>query len=74
MTGDQLAALEAALAAIGPEICDLRDPMRALADRFPSDDPDLAPTLRKALAFINRAAAQLEFMVDEVEVRQENIA
>jgi hypothetical protein len=68
MTVDQLATLDA----IGPEVCDLRDHMRALADHFPPDDPDLAPTLCKALTLLNRAAAQLEFMVDEVEVRQED--
>jgi hypothetical protein len=68
MTVNQLMALDA----IGPEVCDLRDHMRALAAHFPPDDPDLAPALRKALTFLNRAAAQLEFMVDEVEVRQED--
>jgi hypothetical protein len=68
MTVGQLATLDA----IGPEVCDLRDNITALADHFPADDPDLAPRLRKALPFLNRVAAQLEFMVDEVEVRQED--
>jgi hypothetical protein len=72
MTVDQLAALEAALDAIGPEVCDLRDHMTALADQFPPDDPDLAPALHNALTFLNCTAAQLAFMVDEVEVRQED--
>jgi hypothetical protein len=31
----------------------------------------MTPALRKTLTFLNRAAAQLAFMVDEVEVRQE---